>query len=113
MVVTQDMKVKLAEMIKAALKRDFAVYHYSGNLADTINIKKVKGKVVVEIPAEIYDLGLYNRTGAIVYTGEGSYAQDVNEQGGFSGRHTNYVERSIAAAIKKWVAYYGIKARIL
>lgn len=113
MVVTQEMKRKLAEMIVSQIKEDFRVFHYSGNLASTIKIITTKNSVSVEVPAEIYDLRLYNRTGAIVYTGEGSYADDVNEQGGFSGRHKNYVEKSISYAIRKWISYYGIKARIL
>ena len=99
----KDEKVQeLAELIRAYIRANFETVHLSGNLMDTITVEKTADGFTVEIPAEIYDLKRWKKEKAIVYTGEGSYAEKVNQTGGFSGKHANYVEDEIEIAIIDW-----------
>lgn len=94
---------KLAEKIKAYIKKDFEEVHLSRNLMDTISVYATEKGFNVDIPAEIYDIDKYLNDGVIIYTGEGSYAQEVNQSGGWSKSHIGYVEYSIKRAIFDWV----------
>lgn len=98
-----ELSLQLAELIKKYIKEDFEDVHLSGNLMDTITVSYDSGKYYVEVPAKIYDVDLFLRDKVIVYTGEGSYAQDVNETGGLSGKHTNYVDKAIISAVDEWI----------
>lgn len=92
----------LAEKIKNKIFKNFEYVHLSKNLIDTIEVRRTTFGYEIDIPAEIYDLQKWYKERVIVYTGEGSYAQEVNESGGFSGKHTNYVEDAIKEAISEW-----------
>ena len=92
----------LAEKIKNKIEANFEYIHLSKNLIDTIEVRKTTFGYEVDIPAEIYDLKKWYKEGVIVHTGEGSYAQSVNTEGGFSGTHINYVEEAIKDAITEW-----------
>lgn len=93
----------LANKIKAKIRQEFVNIHLSKNLMDTIEVKRTTMGYEIEIPAEIYDLDKWYNEKVIVYTGEGSYAQQVNIEGGFSGTHQNYVEKAIQDAINEWI----------
>lgn len=109
-------KLKLARIIVKNLKAEFSVVHLSGNLANTISITKYSSESQsgydINIPAEIYDIPLYRRKGVIVHTGNGSYANEVDLSGGFSGRHKNYVDRCIQESIQEWLSLSRIKAKV-
>lgn len=94
---------KLAEKIKEYIKKDFAEVHLSKNLMDTISVYATEKGFNIDIPAEIYDIDKFFKEGVIVYTGEGSYAEAVNKEGGWSKTHVGYVEFSIKRAILDWV----------
>lgn len=94
---------QLANKIVEKLKKNFANVYLSGNLKDTIKVNKTPNGFEVEIPAKIYDLAKFYKTGAIIYTNNGSYASEVDETGGFSGVHKNYVEMAIYQAIYEWM----------
>nr|DAP71026.1 MAG TPA: hypothetical protein [Bacteriophage sp.] len=109
-------KLLLAKIIIKNLKKEFEDVHLSGNLADTIKLvqKRINNEVYyeVQIPAQIYDIGLYRKRGVIVHTGAGSYADIVNTSGGFSGKHTDYVDRCIQKSIQEWASLSKIKIEV-
>ena len=123
MEITYEMRERLAELIFEAISTDFEYVHLAQNLVATMNIyseivayidpdsgeKVTVDKVVLDIPAPRYSISTYLRTGAVVYTGRGSYANTVNKHGGFSKKHKNYVEKAIAVAINRWLIEYGLK----
>ena len=102
----------LAQMIQEQIEMEFERVHYSGNLKNTIEVNRTANGFEVVIPAEMYDLWTYQNKGAIIYTGEGSYAQAVNEEGGFSGKHVDYVERAISNALALWNATYQLHGKV-
>lgn len=92
------------------IKKDFATIHLSGNLMETITSYKLsENEAIIEIPAPRYDIDTFLRTQTIVYTGDGSYAEEVNEMGGFSKTHKGYVERAIMLAIMQIASIYKVK----
>lgn len=105
--------LELAKLIHRELVDEFSTIYLSGNLRDTIKVSYDGKTATVEIPAEMYDLKLFKEEGAIIYTGQGSYAEAVNKKGGFSKSHTNYVERAIELAIFTWMKNNGIKGKIV
>lgn len=102
----------LASEIINGLKDEFAEVFLSGNLRDTIKVNINANSIVIDIPAEMYDIEKYKDEGVIIYSGNGSYAQAVNITGGFSGKHTNYLENQITNAINRWIKKHGLKARV-
>lgn len=109
--MTQNQILDLARKIIDYIKKDFEEVHLSGNLMDNIVYSFTERGIDIEIPAEIYDIDLYVEKGVIVYTGEGSYAQDVNITGGFSKEHKSYVEISIRNAINDWLKENNFKVK--
>lgn len=101
----------LAKKIEENLKKEFEIVHLSGNLMDTIEIIPSENGFYVDIPAEIYDLQNWYNNGVIVYTGDGSYAEEVNKHGGFSQTHTGYVEYAIKKAIDEFLNEKGLKVK--
>ena len=99
---------QIARLIKQKIQAEFAVIHLSGNLADTVEVKKTRRGWSVEIPAQMYNVDLYRHTGAIVYDEiDASYAAAVDETGGFSGTHVGFIGRCIKAAVQEWAASLG------
>lgn len=97
----------LADLIYRQVMADFEEIHLSGNLKNTMQVTRDFGKsgewFKVTIPAVRYDIDIYRERKVVVYTPEeGSYAEDVNRKGGFSGYHRGYVEKSIYRAIALW-----------
>lgn len=112
-VVKEDQLRALADLIAANVRANFEEIHLSGNLMDTIEVGKDFGYYMVRIPAVRYDLAKYRATHAIVYTPEkGSYADEVDSRGGFSGRHVDYVDLSIKRALYQWLADCRLNADI-
>jgi hypothetical protein len=101
MVSSEDMRL-LAMLIEDEIKKEFSVAFLSGNLKNSIKIEKGNGNGYnVIIPAELYDIGEWKKTGVKVYK-QGSYASMVDKDGGFSGTHKDYVNRCINKAITRW-----------
>jgi hypothetical protein len=98
----------LAEKIKENIQKEFEFIHLSKNLMDTITVARTTNGYEIEIPAEIYDINKYYKQGVIVYTNEGSYAQEVDDKGGFSTTHKNYIIRAIMNAIEDWKSNYNV-----
>lgn len=110
MLSTNELEV-LAKIIKRNIEKNFAYIHLSKNLIDTIVVRQTSMGFEVDIPAEIYDISKWYKDKVVVYTGKGSYAQAVDDKGGFSGYHTNYVENAIKDAIDEWNSIYSHKVR--
>ena len=70
------------------------IFILSQNLINTINVYQTDNGWAIDIPAECYDISLYNKKGIIVKTGKGSYAQSVDKSGGFSKTHKNFISCS-------------------
>lgn len=87
-----DLNLSLAKCIKRALDKEFEVVHLSGNLLKTIKLIPSANGVSVEIPAEIYDLDLYQKEGIIAYNGQGSYASSID----LEGSHLVYYKQDIS-----------------
>lgn len=115
MEITDAMVEKLASLISDALQKDFREYYLTGRLRDTITVGKgANGGVVVNVPADAYDVDLYMRKRVVVNRPDlGSYAQLVNVTGGFSGIHKGYVERALDMAIWAWLKYYKLEAEVV
>lgn len=97
-------KQQLANLIVECIKQDFQIKYISKNLIGTISVYQgEEGSWIISIPAQMYDLNLYKKKGVIVYNGKGSYASIVDETGGFSRKHKNYIDRSISRAIDIWM----------
>lgn len=104
---------KLAEKIKEKIRNDFKDVHLSQNLMNTISISSTPTGFLIDIPAEIYDLAKYYKEGVIIYTGAGSYAEDVDINGGFSGKHKDYIERAILESVSEWVAENELRSKVV
>ena len=102
---------KLAEKIKQKIINDFKEVHLSQNLMNTISVSSTPTGFLVDIPAEIYDLAKYYKEGVIIYTGAGSYAEDVDINGGFSGKHKDYIERAILESVREWIAENELRSK--
>lgn len=100
-------KMKIASYIREEIDKEFSEYFVSRNLVDTIEIYDELSWdgskcAIVSIPAEIYDYHIWKNHRAIIYTNEGSYASEVNERGGYSKRHVDYIDKAIERAIERW-----------
>lgn len=109
--ISQKQLLDLANKIKKYIKQDFEETHLSGNLMENINVTLTSKGISIEIPAEMYDIKKFLREGVIVYTGEGSYAEQVDEVGGFSRKHKNYVEIAIRKALREWLTENNFKVK--
>jgi hypothetical protein len=109
-----DDKFQLAECIQEALRDEFEFVHLSKNLINTMYIKidETNNSVSVEIPAMKYNVKKFRETGVIKYYYKGSYAEAINKSGGFSGKHTDYIENCILKGIQKWLTQKGIEGKV-
>ena len=108
-----DYNFDLALFIMEEIREEFKMKHFSYNLANTIKIyKNDSGYWCVEIPAQMYDFNIYKKSGAIVPWGNGSYASKIDETGGFSKTHKNYVDRCINKGIQKWLQNNQLNGRV-
>jgi isopentenyl phosphate kinase len=110
--ITDNDIQELARLIKTSIQNGFEVVHLSKNLMDTIEIDLTAEGFLLTIPAEMYDIQKFRDKGVIVYSGVGSYAQEVDVTGGFSGKHKNYVENAIQEAIIFWLNKLGLSGKV-
>lgn len=108
MITESDIR-RLGELIAGNIKENFREVHLSGNLMDGISVSSTGDGVSVSIPAVRYDIDRFRKERVIVLRpAEGSYAEEVNKTGGFSGFHVGYVEDAIRKGIIQWCSSLGI-----
>lgn len=111
MITESDVR-RLGELIAGNIRENFKEVHLSGNLMDGISVSKVGNDISVSIPAVRYDINRFRKERVLVLRpAEGSYAEEVNETGGFSGFHVGYVEDAIRKGIIQWCSSLGIKCK--
>lgn len=103
---------RLATLIVEEIKKEFESIHLSMNLVNSIKIYDNDGKLTIEIPAQMYDIKKYKSSGVIIYNRKGSYASEVDKSGGFSGKHTDYVNKCINVAINRWMKEEKINGKV-
>ena len=107
--ITNEDLLIIARYMKEYLELDeYFETHLTYQLAKTTKITTFGENVSFLIPAPTYDAEEFIKRGVIVYDNKGSYANENDIDGGFSGKHVGYVERVIEYAIKNWVQYKGI-----
>ena len=105
-------KLKLANIIVENIKKEFEKVHLSGNLMETIFVNVIGNNVEIEIPANIYDLEKYLNEGVVIFTGEGSYASDVDIYGGISGKHKGFFERCANQGVETYFKSQGKEVKV-
>lgn len=108
----------LSDIIMRKLKEEFSVKKLSGNLINTITVEMLGDEIKINIPAQTYNMLLYQRKGVVVHTSNGSYASKLDETGSEffvypegtrkgshlikPHNHKGYIERIISEAITEW-----------
>lgn len=111
--VDKESLLELSTIIVDFITKNFETTYLSKNLVNTIKITSTQdNSITIEIPAEKYDISTFTKEGKIVYTNTGSYASLVDETGGFSGEHKNYIEKAIKQAIALWLNKQQMQGRI-
>lgn len=110
--ITQLQLNKLAQKIRNKIKEDFKDIHLSGNLMDTITIEQIPDGYRVTVNAKMYDISKFKKEGIIVYNNKGSYAQEVDVTGGFSGKHKDYIERAVTESLQEWLRENNLDAEV-
>ena len=109
---------KLANIIIRNLKEEFAVKHLSKNLINTIVVEMASDEIKIHIPAQTYNILLYQSKGVVIHTSHGSYASKLDEEGSSfmvypngprSGskrisprNHQGYIDKIINLSIQEW-----------
>ena len=113
----------LATTIVNKLKEEFATKHMSLNLVKTIKIEKLSDEIKIYIPAQTYNMLLFQTKGVVVHTSHGSYASRLDEEGSkfysykngkragskliVRGNHKGYIDKVIKKAIDEWSSIIG------
>lgn len=108
----------LAQIIVRRIKEEFADKRMSGNLINTISVEKLEDRIDIKIPAEIYNMLEYQRSGTIIHTNKGSYASKLDEEGSSfmvypnktrkgayrvkPGHHKGFVNKVVNESIQEW-----------
>lgn len=103
--------LQLANLIKEEIEAEFEYLHLTHNLVDTMKIIPSENGYYIDIPADMYDINAWYEKGLILYTGEGSYAQEVNISGGFSTKHKGFIEDCIKSAIQDFIRIKKLKVK--
>lgn len=114
---------QLAILIIQKLREEFSIKHLSGNLINTIKIENIGDEIKIHIPAQTYNMLLYQTKGVVVHTSHGSYASKLDEigsefysypQGTRKGgkkikphNHKGYIDKIINQAIREWSSMMG------
>ena len=102
---------ELAEQIRQQIIEHFVETDgiVSGNFLTTLKIRKTANGWAIDIPAQIYDKGLWEKKQIVVFTGKGSYANILDN----SKKHKNYVNDSILNGVETWSSKnkYEVKVR--
>jgi len=108
----------LANIIVRRLQEEFDAKHLSGNLVNTITVTNIGGEIQINIPAQTYNMLLFQQKGVVVHTSNGSYASKLDEEGSsfmvypqgtrkgsyrISPRnHKGYIDRILELSIQEW-----------
>ena len=114
----------LASIIVKKIKEEFSVKHLSKNLVNTITVEEMAGEINIRIPAQTYNMLLYQEKGVVIHTSHGSYASKLDEEGSSfmvypngerkgsyrinPRNHKGYIDKVIAEAIREWEGLIGI-----
>lgn len=114
---TDNLELLCAIIIKN-LKKEFETKHLSKNLINTIRVEKISDEINIHIPAQTYNMLLYQSKGVVVHTNHGSYASKLDTEGSSfyvypggtrkgarkitPGNHVGYVDRIINESIEEW-----------
>lgn len=110
--ITFEDKLRLAVYIEEEIQKNFERKRISGNLVKTLRIETEGEDIRITIPAIKYDATEWKEKGVIVYNqGDESYASEVDETGGPSKKHKDYIEKSIQKATQRWLAEKQLKGR--
>ena len=117
----------LARIIVEKLREEFSIKHLSGNLINTIKVENLGNEIKINIPAQTYNMLLYQSKGVVVHTSHGSYASKIDEEGSSfmiypgetrsgsfrvnPGNHKGYVNKVIDSAILEWQGLLGNKVK--
>ena len=96
-------QLNLAKCIEEAFREEFELVHLAKNLINTIKIENNNGVITIDIPAMKYNMKKFKETGVVKYYYRGSYAEQINNTGGLSGKHVGYIERCIEKGVQKWL----------
>lgn len=110
--ISEELLKKLADKIKTYLKKDFEEIHLSENLMNTIEVSKTESGFLIEIPAQVYDIARFKNEKVIIYTGSDSYANEVDNSGGFSKKHKDYIENAVLKSIEEWIKENDLIVRV-
>lgn len=108
----------LANIIVRRLQEEFDAKHLSGNLVNTITVTNIGGEIQINIPAQTYNMLLFQQKGVVVHTSNGSYASKLDEEGSsfmvypqgtrkgsyrISPRnHKGYINKILELSIQEW-----------
>lgn len=108
----------LSDIIIKNLKEEFALKHLSRNLINTIRIEAASDEIKIHIPAQTYNMLLFQTKGVVVHTSHGSYASKLDKEGSsfmaypkgtrkgskrISPRnHKGYIDKVIDISINEW-----------
>lgn len=86
--------------LNSEIEKEFEQVHLTKNLMETTFrqdfVSGYSKVTLLRIPATRYNINKFRKQGVFVYTpNRGSYAWQVNRFGGFSGKHTHYIERMV------------------
>ena len=107
----------LASLIVQKLSEEFSVKHLSRNLVRTIKVESLGDEIKIYIPAQTYNMLLFQLEGVVVHDRRGSYASSLDENGGEyytkggkkvkSTYHKGYIDKIINQAIAEWSSMVG------
>lgn len=113
----------LAQIIIKNIKEEFAIKHLSGNLENTITVEDYGNEIKINIPAQTYNMLLYQQKGVVVHTSHGSYASRLDEEGSSfmvypngskagshrisPGNHKGFLDKTIDQSIQEWMGLVG------
>ena len=123
MAISQRSLELLAQILVKNIQEEFEIKHMSGNLVNTIELIAEKDSVKIIIPAQTYNMLLYQTKGVVVHTNRGSYASKLDTQGSefyiypYGTRkgsfkvsphnHVGFVEQVIEKSLSEWASQRG------
>lgn len=98
----------LGQEIIKDIRQEFADKHLSMNLVNTMQFHVDPTGVVIKIPAQVYDQGIFIKQGAVVYTSNASYADALDKEGSYVlgrhiGNHVGWVNKCVEKGVMRWI----------
>lgn len=116
MKISEEDLMLFKDLIIEEIKADFEEKHLSLNLVNTIYWQKTEEGYNIVIPAEIYNMYKFFKSGVVVPMGKGSYASHLDTIGSefmvypkkgkrflkTPHNHIGYIDRAIQRATETW-----------